>query len=358
MKLIPQRVPEEERRGRLLARVLTRSWRPLPPEVRLSREELAEVASLLLATGGAALGWRQLRRTHLGSAPPSRSLRQAQRLYALSAALQERDIEQVFTLLRSRGVEPLLVKGWAVARLYPEPGLRPGGDIDVVVPPRQFAAADAALREPNTRQTPVELHAGYPKLADRTMEELIAGSQLVRLGDAPVRIPGPEDHLRLLALHMLAHGAWRPLWLCDIGMLIEARPECFDWERCLRGRQPYSDWMACVIGLAHQLLGASLDGVPLGTRTGRLPRWLSPAVLRQWGMACGASTHAPLAQVLRSGLKHPAALLAEARLHWRNPVQATVEVRGPFNELPRLPFQVAATLLRALNLSRGESHAG
>jgi len=30
-----------------------------------------------------------------------------------------------------RGVEPILGKGWAIARLYPERGMRPYGDIDL-----------------------------------------------------------------------------------------------------------------------------------------------------------------------------------------------------------------------------------
>ena len=44
--------------------------------------------------------------------------------------------------------------------------------------------------------------------------------------------------------------------------------------------------------------------------------------------------------------RHPAQLLRGLRLRWPNPIQATVRVGGPFNELPRLPFQLWECVLR------------
>ncbi len=44
--------------------------------------------------------------------------------------------------------------------------------------------------------------------------------------------------------------------------------------------------------------------------------------------------------------RHPAHLLKALRLRWPNPIQATVRVGGPFNELPRLPFQLWECVLR------------
>jgi hypothetical protein len=45
-------------------------------------------------------------------------------------------------------------------------------------------------------------------------------------------------------------------------------------------------------------------------------------------------------------LRSPAAALRELPRHWPNPVEATAGVRAPFNELPRLPFQLAFTVVR------------
>src|SRR5207302_3420550 len=131
---------------------------------------------------------------------------------------------------------PVVVKGGAVARLYGEPGLRPYGDLDLCVRPSDQAAARAALQAPDAPPVLVDLHSdysphqrGHSLMKDCRVEELYDRSQLVRLGEAEVRILGPEDHLRFLCLHMLGHGAWRPLWLCDIAVALEARPADFDW---------------------------------------------------------------------------------------------------------------------------------
>jgi hypothetical protein len=332
-----------ERRGRLVARVLAHAWRASPPPPPcVSVEELADIAPALLATGGAPLAWRRFRGGELGSSPTANELRQAHRHYALCEAASERYISQLFTLMRSRGVEPLLVKGWAAARLYPERGLRPYGDIDLVVAPPQLRAAEAALHDLSAPEAAVELHAGYAKLPDRAFEELIDRSELVYLNGLPVRVPGLEDHLRLLCLHMLVHGVRRPLWLCDIALALESRPAGFDWDRCAGGRPPYSDWVACALGLAHELLGAPLDGTPVAECIDRGPRWLAPAVLRQWGMSGDGIGFAPLAHAAR----RPAEFLKAAWQHWRNPIQATVELRVPFNGVPRLPVQLLATLNR------------
>ena len=129
----------ESGRGRLVAELLAGAWRDAPPAPGLSAAELAAVTPLLLASGGAALAWRRVRVSEsLRATPAAHQLRQAYRLHTLEAALHERNIKQVFALLRAAGVEPLLVKGWAVARLYTEPGARPYGDIDLCVRPADY----------------------------------------------------------------------------------------------------------------------------------------------------------------------------------------------------------------------------
>ena len=103
-----------ERRGRLIAALLTHAWRAAPlPSVALTPEELAEVAPALLGTGGAALGWWRIRGSDLRGVSAAHDLRQVYRLHAVRAAVSECHIAGLFTLLRSRSIEPLLVKGWA-----------------------------------------------------------------------------------------------------------------------------------------------------------------------------------------------------------------------------------------------------
>ena len=146
--------------------------------------------------------WWRVRSSALGTSAAAHELRQAYRLYTLQAGRKEGQIVQAITLLRSAGVEPLLVKGWAVARLYPERGLRPYGDIDLCVRPEQYATAVAALAAPAAETVAVDLHNGLPQLHRPSLDDVYGRSQLVPLGDFDVRILGPEDHLRYMCIHM------------------------------------------------------------------------------------------------------------------------------------------------------------
>jgi hypothetical protein len=165
-------------------------------------------------------------------------------------------------------------------------------------------------------------------------------SELVPLGEVDVRILGAEDHLRLICLHMLAHGVSRPLWLCDVAVALEGRAAQFDWAWLLHGERRRTEWVITALGLAHHLLGARLEDTPLADRAGRLPGWLALTVVRQWG-----SGYRPR-DAMAGFLRRPAEALQELRRHWPNGIEATVNVRGPFNAWPRLPFQIGAACLR------------
>jgi hypothetical protein len=285
--------------------------------------------------------------------PALKPLHDAYGVHALQAAILAAKIPAAFTRLRAGGVEPLLGKGWAVARLYPRPGLRPYGDIDLYVRPEHGPAARAALDEPDQGALPVDLHCGLAELDDRRFEEVLARSRIVRLGDAGVRVFGPEDHLRLLALHLMRHGAWRPVWLGDLALILESLPPDFDWACFMSGDVARTDAAACALRLAHELLGASLAGVPAAVRERRLPRWLVPAILRQWGDARFEphGTRTPMAVEMR----RPRGLLRALRARWPNAVEATVGRRARFNGLPRLPFQIGECLARTLRFARSPS---
>ena len=330
---------------------MTGAWRAEPPPVEMDAQSLALITPLLLRSGGGGLGWRQVRGGDLGATEAGAELQQAYRLHCLQAALSEKRIGQILRHLREAGVEPLLIKGWSNARLYPEAGLRPFGDIDLVIRPEHFAIAESVIRRHPDPNFPIDLHARAAHYEIRDPEELFARSQIVRLGEVEVRIPGPEDHLRLITLHMLCHGAWRPLWLCDIAAAVEARPREFDWERCLSGNRREADWVACGIGLAGRLLGADLANTPIERRAGRLPGWLVRAVLRRWDVCEGASLRSPFIASL-IGQRNLGALWREMRFRWDRPIQATLDIGAPFNNLPRMPIQVAALCLRGPELVR------
>lgn len=345
--------PDAERRsrasrGKLVAELLAGSWRVAPPLPVNSEEELAGISTLLMKSGAGSLSWNKIRNSELQSTRTGHEFHQAYRLHSLQAAMHERNIKKAIPFLRDCGVEPLLVKGWAIARLYPEPGLRPYGDLDICVLPDEYEKAQAALSTPEGQQYNVDLHLGFGKFYDQPDDDIFANSRMVRLGDIEVRILSPEYDLRFLCLHLLRHGAVRPLWLCDIAVLIERQDDDFDWDLCLSGSRRRADWVACAIGLAHQLLGAEIDRTPVARRARNLPSWMMPAVLKGWG----APYQMPgqIAAYLRHPVNRFKDLIRELPQHWPNPIEATMTVRGPFNEMPRLPFQVSHIFSRAAAL--------
>jgi hypothetical protein len=301
---------------------------------------VAEIAPPVLSTGGGALAFWRLRQAGLASAPEAAAFRQAYRLHTLESAVHEQRLPQALKHLRAAGLEPLLGKGWAAARLYPEPGLRPYGDIDLFVPAGVHAEAQGALRAGADPPLPVDLHRGFADLDDREPHALLARARTLDLAGASVRVFAPEDHLRLLALHALRHGLSRPIWLCDVAALVEAEGDALDWDCLLRGDLRRTEAVTCALGLARLLLGARLDSAPAPVREGTLPSWLPPAVLRQWGR--GSAWRNRVDDYLRL----PATALGKLPRHWPNAVAATMGVGAPFDEHPRLPFQLAYATVR------------
>jgi hypothetical protein len=338
-------------KGRLIAKVLAGSWRSSPAPLKLSNAELDVVTPMLLTTGAGALGWQRIGNSNLRSSPRGLELEQAYRLHALQSAINERHVESALNLLRAAGIDPILVKGWAAARLYPDSGLRPYGDLDLCVAPGQHQAAKTALEKALNRPYQVDLHRGFKTLDPGRFDELYSRSQLVGLGDTEVRLLCPEDHLRVLCFHFLREGAWRPLWLCDIAVATETRPANFDWDLFSGKKDRRRKWFAAAMALADQLLGARMDGVPETIRPGRLPSWFLPSVLREWEVRSMSQRHAtPMSAAWRNPIRTLS--WKSLRSHWPNPIEATIGVDGPFNEMPRLPFQIGNCAVRTIEFLR------
>jgi len=334
---------EAKSRGTWIAAILEGAWREPPPHLDFPRDGLAAVTPYLLKSASAPLAWRRIRNTALRSSGEALELQQAYRLHALQAAMHDRNLERLVSCLTSSGIRPLLGKGWAVARLYPEPGLRPYGDFDFYVNPDQRSSADAALLSSEARGILVDLHSGFGELDDRTEGELHARSELVQLGRAQVPVFGPEDHIRLLCLHMLRHGAWRPLWLCDVALALERYADKLDWDYLLSGDPRRSEWVVCTMLLARQLLDAQVETSHLEHRPGLPPRWLIQTLLAQWG---APTTPHGVRTPMADYLQHPIAFARALLDRWPNAIEATVSSGGRFSRAPRLPYQLGECALR------------
>jgi hypothetical protein len=330
--------------GGLVAAFLSGAWRLKPPALDLSSQDLEKIVPLLLRSGAGGLGWWRLREGELQDSVAATELRQAHRLYTLQSRINKTKIERVFTVLRAAGVEPVLIKGWAAARYYPEQGLRPYGDIDICVRREDYQSAEAALADLDPVRFKVDLHSGFAKFGIREEEKLFARTELVNIGGAEIRILGAEDHLRVVCFHLMREGAWRPLWLVDVAAALESRPQSFDWNYCL-GERLQARPVVSAIALAHLLLGASIEGIPEAQRFNKNPRWLVATVLNEWGSLKPSMSRRHEVPMM-SHLRHQGDLLNGLRHRWPNAIEATTTMNGPFNELPRLPFQIGNALLR------------
>ena len=135
----------------LLSRFLDGSWRRECPPLSLTPAEVARVATLLIGSGAAALGWRRIKDTPaLKDCAEAQELCQSGQLLALEDARLDGALEFVATRLNEVGIDPLIAKGWAVAHFYSSRYLRAYGDFDLCAPPGQYEMA----RETLMRLTP------------------------------------------------------------------------------------------------------------------------------------------------------------------------------------------------------------
>ena len=309
----------------------------------MSLSDLERATTLLYNSGGAGLAWWRIHESDLKTTPCGELLHQGYRLQALQSPINEERIVRAFRLLRDAAVEPILVKGWATAQFYPHLTLRPYGDIDLVVRPEEYRAAREVLKRAEARTWWVDLHKGLSELDDRAVNGVFERSHTITLKDVQIRVLSDEDHLALLAIHLFKHGAWRPSWLCDIAAMVEALPEGFDSNICFGSNKRRAAWIASAIALAHKLLGANVDRMPLRRQAKDLPLWLVRAVLEQWGNLFQPD-HLPVQPrpLLAYSLQNPRTLLKEIRERWPDPIVATFNLRGQFNNFPRLPYQLGA----------------
>jgi Uncharacterised nucleotidyltransferase len=335
-------------KGSLVGTVLAGSWRPtVSSSIAIDEKQLDEVAPLLNASGAAALGWWRIRQTNLKTTASGEVLQQGYRLQSLQASIHERQIQKIFRLMRAAGVEPIIVKGWVAAVLYPDSALRPYGDIDLLVRSQDLKVAESVLESDEASECWVDLHKRFYELNDRSVEELFERSRLVDLEGEQIRILAQEDHLALLTIHLLKHGAWRPVWLCDIGAALESIPTGFDWQICFGRDQRRRHWISVAIALSRDLLDAQLDRFP-GEMQEKVPSWLLKSVLNQWSRLFPAN-HLPVQAppLMVGSLSSPRQVLNATRERWPDPITATFNLNGRFGTLPRLPYQLGEFGYRA-----------
>jgi hypothetical protein len=168
---------------------------------------------------------------------------------------------EISELLDSRGIPAIVLKGVAAAlSVYGSLSLRAGGDIDLLLAPEHFPAAETLLRDrgyakfsrypqlaiveamrarvlhhfvyvSQKQGFQVELHLRahlYQSIPSVTFESAFETAEVIMIGNRPVRSLAPEHNLIYLLVHGSLH-EWRSLfWLCDIAEI--SRNVRVDWS--------------------------------------------------------------------------------------------------------------------------------
>jgi hypothetical protein len=321
--------------GALLASLLQGAWRPFPGASGLTAAELARATPLALRSGASALAWARIRGTPLAATPDGERLRQAARRSAIVNSTREASLASIVRLLNHANVKPLIFKGWAVARRYASPQSRPYGDFDLLAAPAERAAARrtlvahclASASKPHEGQFVfagahgqsvgvVDFHDEFPAYYATPEDQMLARAKEVKLAGGEILLePCPEDHLRIVVMHFLKHGGWRPLWLCDVAALVESAGDGFDWELCCGHNPVARSWVRIGLAAAGALVGCLLPH-SLGLATP--PNWFLKTVLHEW--------RAPDAARFRSPVPEATAryLFDKLASYWLNPIGSSV----------------------------------
>jgi hypothetical protein len=159
-----------------------------------------------------------------------------------------RELEPFFREVYASGLKVVLTKGLRLAStIYPDLGLRPFWDVDLVVAPPDWPAIRQVLQRLDFRETPAPdsgqaavpgpgwLYSPYFQRGDLILEfhfnpfglhysvpRLVAGemaTEALAIGRAEVAVFPLEHELCYLCLHAQQHSYQRLVWLSDIGRL-------------------------------------------------------------------------------------------------------------------------------------------
>lgn len=286
------------------------------PDAPVDWPRLADLAAL---HGVAGLVWRTLTAAEATQAVPEaarRALQAAATQVHFDGMVHVREMAAITAALAEAGIEPLWLKGHALADLlYDDPLIRPSGDVDVLVSREQAAAAEAALaavgyrphspalreyelahnyhltlaREPwPGRRVMLELHweLGAAGLFRYDLAAWRARAQRFTLDgvEAPLWRFAPDEQLLHLAMHMRKHRYVGLRWLVDVATLLRRFGDELDWPTLAHvARQGgFATLLYTTATLAQSLFQAPLPAQwPLGLAPSPLHRRLLRSVLTQ-----------------------------------------------------------------------------
>ena len=239
--------------------------------------------------------------------------------YVRLGLTQIADLKRAIDLLDAGGIPCLVLKGLSIGqRLYGAPLARGARDIDLLVSPRTFHAAERLLLEngwrriePDFPETParnrwygrfrhehllagpgglLELHRRLsynPFYFDAPFENLHAGSVRTRIGGLSFRSLGEEDEFAYLMCHGARH-YWKSLiWLCDVAAILVSmsmEPERFERVSARCRRDGLESIFASTLLLCREAFHVRIPRGPVPLPSdGRRAAWIAGFSRRTWG---------------------------------------------------------------------------
>jgi hypothetical protein len=292
-------------RGSLSESERTQARQLMCEAARVDWSRLAELASLHGVVGLVRHNLLALDARPFVPDPVWHAVEQAATQIAFDGMLRLRQTLQAVDALQSAGIEPILLKGYALAALlYDDPIFRPSTDIDLLIRRSEVDAACSALeriggRLPSRETAAVQFASSYDlpvmmpsasgkagllelhwDLAPRGLFSLDLDAWRARSGEFQVEGLtalrfSPEDMLLHLALHMRKHRYVGLRWLCDVAELVRRHTAELDWRYVLTSAQRAGlrVLLYTSLQLAERLLQAPVDADIL--------RQLEPSALRR-----------------------------------------------------------------------------
>ena len=261
----------------------THEWRPdLDEQAFIAFIDEHGVSCLVhraLSRAGAFGAWPEALRAFL---------ERESRFFGFQSVLRKHEIERVLTLFKNAGISPILLKGFPLSyTLYPEPYLRPGYDIDILIRHDRLETArkilgDAGYRFPNAVSGEYVSHECTAKRVDERgvehaldlhwkianpliFSELFSFDELSAAARELTAVRGGRTVTDATAfvyacIHRVAHhhDSDRLLWLMDIDLLARGFDDS-GWAEVLR------------IASAKQVRGVCLRGLERAQAAFRTP---------------------------------------------------------------------------------------
>ncbi len=263
------------------------------------------------------------------------STEQTEKWLQINFKVKEKQLVEIFQFFRKNEIEPILIKGRAAAEFYPLKFHRQSTDLDLCIAPDKYYRAKKLLTGGSFNFGLVDLHEGLRSHDTLDWENLFNNSVFLDIDNYKVRVLSPEDHLRVLCVHWLTDGGEYKNKLFDIYWLIKNRGKSFDWNRCLNSvNENRRRWIICVIGIVHKYLNLKIDDLPFADEAGKLPRWLTETLEKEWRSEIRIKPIEP-------PYNSPKILFQQIIKRFPpNPITSTIMCEGSFDNRTRFFYQM------------------